>query len=378
MLKVAVIGGGVVGASVAYHLLRHGARVTVVDRADAGQATLAGAGILPALDHFADGEALLPLLKAARAHYPDLARSLAAEGERDTGYTVVGALQVALGAPDSEILQRAAAQARAWQSEGFAHVGVVRELDARGARELFPLLGSSIAGALYMSGAARVDGRRLLAAFRGAIGARGGQWRRGNAQLRLKGRRVTDVRIDGDDLAIDAAVIAAGAWSQPIAASVGVQLPVRPQRGQLLHLEVPDADTSRWPIVMGCGWNYLVSFPEGRVVAGATREDSEHDARITAGGMCEVLGWALELAPALGRAALSDMRVGMRPVSADGRPILGATRALSNVFFATGHGGYGLEVGPYSGALVADVVTGREPPIALAPFSPDRFAAPSD
>src|SRR4051812_49505210 len=95
MLDVAVIGGGIVGASVAYGRVRGGAGVSVIDRQDVGQATAAGAGILPPLDHFIGLEAMLPLLREARRFYPELLAALAEDGETETGYAVVGALQVA-------------------------------------------------------------------------------------------------------------------------------------------------------------------------------------------------------------------------------------------------------------------------------------------
>src|SRR5688572_27132934 len=98
MSKVAIIGGGLVGTSVAYRLLLQGADVTLVDRADVGQATAAGAGILPPLDHFIGIDAVLPLVAAARVYYPELMSMLAEDGERDTGYEIVGALHVALDA----------------------------------------------------------------------------------------------------------------------------------------------------------------------------------------------------------------------------------------------------------------------------------------
>ena len=80
------------------------------------------------------------------------------------------------------------------------------------------------------------------------------------------------------------------------------------------------------------------------------------------------------MAPSLGAAATLDVRVGFRPVTPDGLPVLGAVRGLDSLAFATGHGDYGIEVGPYSGALVADQLIGSEPPWPLDPYAPERFA----
>ena len=96
---------------------------------------------------------------------------------------------------------------------------------------------------------------------------------------------------------------------------------------------------------------------------------------VTAGGVHEVLRETLRVMPGLAGATLREVRVGLRPVSVDDAPILGALPGVPNVFVATGHGANGLLLGPVSGALVADVVCGREPALDLAPFSAGRFSA---
>jgi D-amino-acid dehydrogenase len=151
---------------------------------------------------------------------------------------------------------------------------------------------------------------------------------------------------------------------------------VSPQRGQLIHLEVSGHSTARWPVVLGFEHQYLLAFPESRIVAGATREDGVgYEHRVTVGGVRAVLDQALTLAPGLRNATIAETRVGFRPVSADRRPVLGALAGFSNLFVATGHAGYGLEVGPYSGVALAELIAGRSPPVDLAPFSPSRFGA---
>jgi len=378
MLEVAVIGGGIVGASAAYQLARRGAKVTLIDRADAGQATLAGAGILPALDHFSGSDGMLPLLRGARAHLPELVHALADEGQGDAGYAVVGALHVATTEDENAGLGELARAAVELREAGLGHIGDVTQLGANEAARLFPLLGPCVLGAVHCSGAARVDGRRLLAALRGAFCERGGRWRRGHAELVFGKGRVTHVAVDAERLAVDAVIVAAGAWSADVAARLGVRLDVRAQKGQLVHLDVGVIGTEQWPIVMGSGLNYLVSFADQRVVAGATREHqpAQLDARVTAGAVRGVLGAALELAPGLASAALLEVRTGFRPVSADGRPILGVCPSCENLYFATGHGGYGLEVGPYSGDLLADLVVGAPLRLDLTPFAVGRFERP--
>ena len=107
-----------------------------------------------------------------------------------------------------------------------------------------------------------------------------------------------------------------------------------------------------------------------RVAVGATVEDVGFAPEITAGGVHEVLRETLRVMPGLCDATLREVRVGLRPVSVDDAPILGALPGTGNVFVATGHGANGLLLGPVSGALVADLVLGRDPVLDLAPFSP--------
>jgi D-amino-acid dehydrogenase len=231
-----------------------------------------------------------------------------------------------------------------------------------------------VLGAVHCSGAARIDGRRLLAALRARVLVLGGEIRRASAVPWMEAGRVVGVRASDELLAADAVVIAGGAWSSTLLSPLGVEPSIRPQRGQLIHLDLPGVATSAWPIVLGFSHQYLIAFPLSRVVVGATREDGVgFDARTTVGGVQSVLDQAFRLAPALRDATLREARVGFRPISGDRRPSIGPVPGHPNVFVAAGHAGYGLEVGPYSGALVAELIVGRSPAIDLTPFAPGRF-----
>ena len=260
------------------------------------------------------------------------------------------------------------------RAAGFSHIGDISLVTAAQARALFPLLGSAVLGALFCSDAARIDGRRLLAALRAQVLERGGRWVRGGASPLLRSGRVVGVSLDsGETIAADAVAVAGGAWSASALAPLGISLPVRPQRGQLLHLELPGHVTSRWPLVLGFSHQYLLGFPHSRLVVGATREDDGgFEPRATVGGVSTVLAEATRLAPALRDATVLETRVGFRPISADRAPMLGPLKQFPNVFVATGHGGYGIEVGPYSGALVAELIVGHSPAVDLSAFAPER------
>jgi D-amino-acid dehydrogenase len=371
---IVVIGGGIVGAAAAYRLARSGVQVTLVDRNDPGQATAAGAGIIAPGTSLRPLPAFYPIAARAMAFYPELLAQLAEDGETETGYEVVGSLFVASDEQEAARLDEVQRLMEERRDQGMPGIGEVRRLDGREARELFPAL-ADLPGALHVPGSARLDGRLMRDALLRAAEKRGATMLRGDARPVRDGERVTGVEVGGQRIAADAVIIAGGAWSNTLGEAIGLRIPVAPQRGQILHLDLPETDTSRWPIITGFHSHYMLTFPTSRVVAGATREDgSGYDYRMTAGGVHEALSEALRLAPGLAPATLREVRIGLRPASPDHLPILGAAPGLANVYLATGHGPSGLQLGAYSGTVVADLARGEAVDIDLSPFALERFA----
>jgi D-amino-acid dehydrogenase len=170
-------------------------------------------------------------------------------------------------------------------------------------------------------------------------------------------------------------VVAAGAWSKELGRGIGIDLPVEPQRGQIIHLGLPGVDTGAWPIVLAFRGHYMVPWPDSRVVVGATRETgSGFCPHSTAAGVAEVLAEALRVAPGLAGAEIRAIRIGLRPASRDGLPILGPVPAIANLLLATGHGPVGLQLGPYSGKVVAGMIAQGAAETDIGPFSLARFA----
>jgi D-amino-acid dehydrogenase len=361
---IIVIGGGIVGAAAAYRLARARESVTLVDRGDQGQATAAGAGIISPATSVRERPVYFTLADRAVAHYPELLAALREDGETDTGYDVVGALFVATNADERARLPEISELVHS--RRGWSHVGEVSDLSAAEAQALFPPL--SCLGAVHTTGAARMDGRLLRDAMRRAAIRRGAQVL---AELLVSEGRVTGVQLgSGQEIAADAVLVAGGAWSPTMARALGCDLAVEPQRGQIVHLQMPGTSTSHWPIVVGFHESYMLAFPTNRVVAGATREiGSGFDYRLTAGGMHFVLGEALRVAPGLAAATVQEWRVGFRPRSRDNLPFLGRLPGVANAYVATGHGASGLQLGPYSGAAVADMMLGKSPDIDLGPYA---------
>jgi D-amino-acid dehydrogenase len=322
-------------------------RTVLYDRADAGRATDAGAGILSPETTTRDDPNWVALVRAAGEHYERLIPQL---GD-DAGWARCGILQLATRDTDVP----------AWEWVAERAPGAT-EISPEDARAMVPVLGD-VVRVLHHPSASRVDGRMMCAALRRAAVEEHG--------VVVREQSVDDVRA----VPADVVVIAGGAWTGAVARSLGVSLPVGPLRGQIIHLGVAEHDTGTWPIVQPVFGYYLVPWADARVAVGATVEDVGFTPEVTAGGVFDVLREMLRVMPGLSSATLREVRVGLRPVSVDDTPIIGRLPDHERVYVCTGHGANGLLLGPVSGALIADLVCGRAPALDLAPLSAERFDA---
>ncbi len=167
----------------------------------------------------------------------------------------------------------------------------------------------------------------------------------------------------------DAVIVAAGAWAGEVCRPLGVELPVFPRRGQILHATLEGVDTAWWPIILPRMGPYLLGFPESRVVIGATVEDVGFAPRVTMGGLDEVIRAGLRVAPGLFNATVTETRVGLRPVYAPGPALIGPL--TGRVVVATGLSAYGLTAGPFTGQIAAALALGETPPIDITPYAPN-------
>lgn len=366
-MRVAILGGGVLGASTAFHLARAGAEVTLIDAAHQGRATAAGAGIICPWVSGASG-AFYRLYAAGARYYPELLAALHSCGEDDLGYARTGGLCVSDNAAELDFIADLVRR----RGEEAPEAGQVRRLSAHEARALFPPLRDTLAGVL-VSGGARIDGRRLTASLVRAAHGLGARSHDGTGTLLTSGERVSGVRVAATTIAADATIVTAGAWAPPLLQPLGLTLPVIPQRGQIVHLRLPGADTAAWPVVLPQGEHYLLAFEDSRIVAGATREaDSGFDYRVTAAGQAEALHEALRVAPGLANATVTETRVGFRPLSTDGLPLLGFVRGIDGLLVGNGLGAAGLTIGPFAGKLLAELALDKKSSMDVAPFDPQR------
>ncbi|GEL78460.1 NAD(P)/FAD-dependent oxidoreductase [Tenuibacillus multivorans] len=362
-----VIGGGILGVSAAYSLIKNGQDVVLIDENHSGKATSAGAGIIcPWISSVQDPD-WYELAKRGALYYPELIDSLAYDGEQETGYGKTGAIAVS---KDKNELNRIEEVARKKKQE-TEFVGEIKRLNSEQAKDLFPPLNKNLS-AVYVSGGARVDGRLLTNAMRSAFEKLGGQVMEGKARLIAQNGQIAAVETQDDRIEAESVIVAAGAWSNELLSPLGLSLSLDVQRGQIVHLKV-DEDTSKWPVVLPQTSHYMVAFNDSRIAFGATRETGSGFAyRMTAGGIQEVLNEGLDVAPGLHDATLGEVRIGFRPMSSDKKPLLGKSKKYENLVIATGLGASGLTIGPYAGKVAGQLAVNEKVDIELEAYNPFR------
>jgi glycine oxidase len=345
-VKVGIVGGGIVGLSVAWELARRGEQVTVYDRDPARGAGLVAAGMLaPVAEANFGEEALQELMLESMRRWPGFAAELSAATGLPLGYRTEGTLLVALTEDDLTEVRR--------QIDSYRRVGTaVEPLAGRRLRELEPMLSPRVRGGARAAGDHQVDPRLLLAALRSP---------------RLPIGRVERDVADPSSLRDDVIIVANGCG---MAAVTG--LPVRPVKGQMVRLRGPEPLLRH--VVRGVALGrhvYLVPRADGELVVGATEEERGADTTVTAGGVLDLLRPAADLLPGVAELALTETLAGLRPGTPDNAPVIGHLR--DNVFVAGGHYRHGVLLAPVTAHAVADLVTRGSTDVDLSSYGAGRF-----
>ena len=344
------------------------ARIVVLDPREPGQgATQASAGMLAPYSEAIEGGPLLDLtVRGLHAFDPFLA-DLRAESTVDVPYQRTGLLEVATR---RESMTRIDALARALEARG-AEATV---LDRAGVLECEPQLADGVVGGLLIPAQGSVSPRALHAALVAAATARGVRFERARA-TKISGSEGSTAALFVETTAgrwsADAVVMAAGSWSGQIEiAGASLDVPVKPVRGQLLALDWPA------PALRRVAWNercYLVPGSDRTLLVGATVEDVGFDERNTVAGVGELLAAVHELVPRASGAAFREARVGLRPGTTDGLPIIGPSSVFPRLIFATGHYRNGILLAPLTAELVAAAVVDAAVDPMLHAVRPSRF-----
>lgn len=363
---IIVVGAGIVGCAVAYELARRGASVQIVEERAVGMgATHAAAGILAPHIEMSSPTAFLDLAIRSLNLFDDFIARTQADSGMSVLYRRTGTLQVATSEDGMRGLRNAAARLEA------QHV-VLGLLDAQTVIAEEPHLSHDVVGGLVVPLHGFVAAGDLIRALAGAARRHGAQVIEGSRVRRIVAANgEVTVETDRGPLAGSAIVLAAGSWSGRIEiAGLPARAPVRPIRGQLLRL------SWKGPMLRRVVWSercYLVPWDDGTLLVGATMENAGFDERTTVAGVRDLLEAACDIAPGAWTAGFVDARAGLRPATTDLLPIIGASRVLPNLMYATGHYRNGILLAPVTAALVADAMLDDRIDPALAAVSPQRF-----
>lgn len=367
-----IIGGGIVGMSAAYTLAKSGRAVTVIDRPEGGQATDAAAGIICPWLSKRRNKIWYELAKEGARYYRRLTQELAAAGQVNTGYKQVGALCLR---ENRDVLVELADKAAERRGEA-PEIGEIRLLSPRQTKEAFPLVQDGF-GAVYASGGARVDGRSLRQALEAGARKYGAVVRRATAAIHEMCGTIDGVLCKGEEsvMRADRILLAAGAWAKNLLLPVGMTTDIEPQKGQLVHVFLPEEATGEWPVILPPGAHDIVPFENGRLVIGSTHEKRREgfDLRPTVGGIAEVLSQALQFAPGLKEAAIGEIRVGTRPYTSDFSPFIGQVPGHPELWAANGLGSSGLTTGPLVGCLLAQAAMGEKLLMPIDRYNPGPY-----
>ena len=360
MKKVAIVGAGIVGATAAYYLSKEAdIEVTVFDHGY-GQATKAAAGIISPWFSKRRNKAWYKMARLGADFYVDLLADLEKSGQKVDFYQSSGVLLLKKDDSKLEELYDLALQRR----DESPLIGELAILDQESSSKLFPGL-KGFERLLYASGGARVDGQLLVSRLLEA------------SQVKVIKKEVSLKPLSSGyqigNQVFDQVILSTGAWLGHILKSLGYEVDVRPQKGQLRDYQVPQ-DMGNYPVVMPEGEWDLIPFPGGKLSLGATHEnDMGFDLTVDETLLNQMAEAASPFYPVLAEAISSGERVGIRAYTSDFSPFFGQVPALSGVYTASGLGSSGLTTGPIIGYHLAQMLQGRSGVLNPADYPTERY-----
>ncbi len=371
MTDCCIIGGGIIGLSIARELAGRGHTVRLLARDDPrSTSSWAAAGIFPPAPDWPGATPNARLTAFSDRLHREWAAELLAETGIDNELQACGGLHLAR---DAEGTGRLAAQAASWRERGT----VCDLLDAADVGRCEPALAAAADRGGYVGGMLLPEEQRIrpprhLAALERSCALRGVRIERA---VEVRGvQRGPDgiARITcgaGETVRAGRYVLAAGAWTDPLGAVLGLRLDTRPIRGQILLLALPRQVLGH---VVNRGLEYLVPREDGRLLVGSTLEDAGFDRTTTPAVIERLRGFAAMLLGDLPGARVEQVWAGLRPGSADGLPTIGPVPGCDNAFVAAGHFRAGLHQSTGTAVMVADLIEGRAPRLDPMPFAADR------
>ena len=363
--SILILGGGLIGLSIAEHLLRRGVRATVLERGQlAREASWASSGFLDLRVAAERAQGLLQLTRHSLELYPEWVKRLERDSGVDPELLHSSSLDLAF---DIEELARLEALGQRLHQKNIQS----RLLDGEALHRLEPRLSRDVVGGLYLEHPLQVRPPRLNRALAETLRRGGVTLEEQTEVLDFEARegRIHTVHTTRGPRTADRVVLAAGPWSGPLAQRLGLLLPTRPVRGQaVLYGDRPGASSH---LLFGTDW-YIVPRRDGKTYVGSTLEDVGFDKNTTPPGIAHLRAIARRVLPALDTCPVEGSWAGLRPGTHDGLPYLGRPAEWLNLWIASGHFTHGVALAPITGELLARDLLAPGSMVELAPFSPSR------
>ncbi|MDX8408887.1 MAG: glycine oxidase ThiO [Mariprofundales bacterium] len=363
-MNIVIVGGGIIGCLTACRLRQRGVDVTLLEAGDVGhEASWAGAGILCPIHPWLYPDSFTNLVQHSLNLYPSLRDELLDQTDIDIELTLSGML-IPFFADEPHWNP-----ALAW-SQRFAWS--VEQLDSHTAQMHEPTLAPAVLRALLWPQVAQLRNPRLLRAVHRWMKKLGVKVRVQTrvAQIETQNGTVSGVRLeDGERLAADRLLLAAGSWSSALLKPLGVELSIRPVKGQIVLLTTEPGTVRH---IVKHDRVYLVPRVDGRVLVGATMEDVGFRGGNSVAAVHALLDGVVQMFPGLRECEIERQWMGFRPGSPDGLPFLGEVDTVDGLFVASGHYRNGVALAPVTASCMAAVMCGEKPSLDLLPFSPNR------
>jgi glycine oxidase len=363
---VAIVGAGIVGCSIAFELAKAGMQVCVLERGGIGEeSSAAAAGMLSGQHGVTNLGTRYQLHVEARELHAQLADELRELSGIDVGFCRWGLLEL-LFTP-GEI--RAADRCYAVQTQAGLRV---ERLSREETLTLEPALSPDLQGSIRYVDEAHVHNGRLTVALAEAARRTGAELCSDAPAVALvrERERVIGVRTPTETVYAEAIILANGAWSSDLVRPLGVMLPVKPVRGQMLAVRTVPRVVNQ--IVYGRHM-YLVPRPDGETLVGATVEDVGFRKEVTLAGLEELIQAGRRVAPGIMGEPMVRAWAGLRPGSPDGLPLVGPLEGLPGLLLAVGHHRNGILLGPMTGVLLKQWLVDHQRSPHLDLLRPERF-----
>jgi glycine oxidase len=363
--KIIIIGGGLIGLSIAEQLLRRGHKPIVLDKGPfAKEASWAGAGYLDLRDAAHMGGDFLRLCRLSYDLFPHWVERMKQDSGIDPEYLLCGSLGLVFNGEEENVIKHIESitsfnglqsewltPKAAWQREGH--------------------LSDKLKAAWFLPQTCQIRSPRLAQALLKVL-EKGKATLRENQEVRgfiRQGEKILGVKTSSGDLEADQVLVAGGAWTGGLLDILGISIPMKPIRGQVVLFK---AEPGLLRHVLFSSSAYLVPRLDGRIYVGSTQEDAGFDKSTTKEGIEKLTQGAYRAIPALEKTKVEATWSGLRPKGVDDLPSLGKIPGVENLWIAAGHFTHGILLSAATGHLMAQALLGEKPDLDLSSFAPDR------